>query len=953
MRSTDLLGLYVRGLCSLLGARVVSVYVPDSAVGPDLAHDGAQAPVPELADLTHAARFLEDIEPEVWKLRDVRPGLSGIEVPSLAGDGRLIGIFSGLPNRLPDRRLAKLEAVEPGLAHGPELWLGLRLEDDDATAPLVRLPPRPDRPQALEAPWAWLLGFAGVLARYSRRVSQILDDPVTGLPSRAEFQVDLERALDAGLEDERPLTLLMINPNDFNALNDRMNRVDVDQVVREIADRLRACHRRSDQVARYGSVVFTSILGGADRSEGLRRAEEMLEQLHGRPYFGGAVNLRFSLGVASFEPGDQDVRTALDLIRRADTALSAAKRDGGGIGTWEVGADEETGYHDRLTGIFTGSLAKDYRNMAVLSDTISVLAVASEPQALAAEVVKGLYAAMKPERVGLFEWPTDEPQMRYGLTRSSVSGPPAIGFVIDDRERQLVIAARNRRRTMESVRGEGAEERLDLAIPLLAGDASLGVLYLSGRVRATSFDSSDLVFLEALATQVALALDRARLTESQRKREEQERLRLLAEVAELRTALQRTQIIYRSRPMEALLDKVRRVAPTDATVLITGESGTGKELFARALHQLSPRRDQPFVVVDCGAIPTTLLESELFGHEKGAFTGAQAKQLGRLVQADKGTVLLDEIGELPLEAQSRFLRFVQEKYVSPVGGRTGRTVDVRVIAATNRDLQGEVAAGRFRADFYHRLNVVRLEIPPLRERTDDVLHLAQHFCTMYALMYGRPVLSFSPEAEAAVLEHPWPGNVRELQNRVMRAMILAQGEALSSSDLGFADGGLLTDVPAAVPEAEVADVPADEAWPGLREALGRQVKQALEGRQPLAPLGRWLADDLVLEADRLGGGMASSAAALLGMPVTTFRRRLASSQAQAGAGWAPRPPSWPGVRSRLAAVLRCGEPPGRNLLKQVLQLLDEEVAAHAPGDAQVGAALMGVTLPTFRRRRGR
>src|SRR5262249_23728437 len=160
-----------------------------------------------------------------------------------------------------------------------------RLEDDAETEPLVRLPPRPDQPRALEAPWAWLLGFAGVLARHSRRVSQILDDPVTGLPARAEFQVDLERAVDASLEDERPLTLLMINPNDFNALNDRMSREDADQVVREVAERLRACHRRSDQVARYGSVVFTSILGGADRAEGVRRASEILEQLHGRPYF--------------------------------------------------------------------------------------------------------------------------------------------------------------------------------------------------------------------------------------------------------------------------------------------------------------------------------------------------------------------------------------------------------------------------------------------------------------------------------------------------------------------------------------------------------------------------------------------------------------------------------------------------------------------------------------------
>jgi transcriptional regulator with GAF, ATPase, and Fis domain len=570
---------------------------------------------------------------------------------------------------------------------------------------------------------------------------------------------------------------------------------------------------------------------------------------------------------------------------------------------------------------------------------------------------------MKPERVGLFEWGTGEaPQLIYGVVRG---GPAAAvmqqTLVVGEGERRFIEAARRRRQPLETRDGAGAEEVLGFAVPLRAGEDVLGVLYLSGRAGSMAVDSSDLVFLEALATQVALALDRARLSERQRRQQEQERLRLRAEVDELRSALKRTEIIYRSGQMEALLDRVRRVAPTDATVLISGESGTGKEVFARAIHELSPRRERPFVVVDCGAIPTTLIESELFGHEKGAFTGAQQRQPGRLVQADRGTVLLDEIGELPLEAQSRLLRFVQDKYVTPVGGRAGRTVDVRVLAATNRELLAEVDAGRFRADLYHRLNVVRLEIPPLRGRADDVRHLAQHFCKMYSLIYGRPLFSFSPEAESAILRYTWPGNVRELQNRVMRAVILGQGSTLTPSDLGLGEGvPAPASLPAAASPAAAVSATAPEAppwpagadpWAALRMALRRQVQQALAGPKPLAPLGRWLDEDLVLEANAVGGGVASRGAALLKMPVTTFRRRLEASLARTGAGWSsPRPASWPEVRAALSGLVALAHDGRQDLTERVPQVLVEEVLLLLPDTPRQGAALLGVSMPTFRRR---
>src|SRR5262245_35779660 len=240
-----------------------------------------------------------------------------------------------------------------------------------------------------------------------------------------------------------------------------------------------------------------------------------------------------------------------------------------------------------------------------------------------------------------------------------------------------------------------------------------------------------------------------------------ERQRLRRELNDLRRALQQTRLVSVAPAMEALLDTVRRAAHSDATLLVTGESGTGKELIARTVHELSPRRSRPFVIVDCSAIATSIVDSELFGHEKGAYTGAERQRPGRVAEADAGTLFLDEIGELPLEAQAKLLRFVQEKQFTPVGGTHPRSVDVRIIAATNRNLAAEVAQGRFREDLYHRLNVVTLRVPPLRERPEDILPLADHFLGTYAVQYQRPRRLLGIEARRALLNHSWPGNVRE------------------------------------------------------------------------------------------------------------------------------------------------------------------------------------------------
>jgi two-component system response regulator AtoC len=242
-------------------------------------------------------------------------------------------------------------------------------------------------------------------------------------------------------------------------------------------------------------------------------------------------------------------------------------------------------------------------------------------------------------------------------------------------------------------------------------------------------------------------------------------------------------IIAKSPKMQQVIEVIKVVAKSNATVLITGETGTGKELVARAIHSQSHRHDKPFVAVSCAALPESLLESELFGHEKGSFTGAYAQKKGKFEVANLGTLFLDEIGEMSANIQVHLLRVLEEKEFNRVGGNEPIKVDVRVISATNRDMKEAIAKGQFREDLYYRLNVVNIELPPLRERVEDIPLLAQHFLKRFALENQKEITSFSPEGTDFLLRHQWPGNVRELENSIERAVILAQNPFIEVSDL--------------------------------------------------------------------------------------------------------------------------------------------------------------------------
>jgi DNA-binding NtrC family response regulator len=305
--------------------------------------------------------------------------------------------------------------------------------------------------------------------------------------------------------------------------------------------------------------------------------------------------------------------------------------------------------------------------------------------------------------------------------------------------------------------------------------------------------------------------------------------------------------------MKQTVSLADQIAASDASILITGESGVGKEVLARYVHKKSKRKDKPFIAVNCAAIPENLLESELFGHEKGAFTGAIARRIGKFEEADGGTLLLDEISEMDLRLQSKLLRALQERVIDRVGGREPVAVNIRVLATSNRDLSQLVRAGEFREDLLYRLNVVNLRIPPLRERKDDIAALAHHFIEKYARANDRPARRLSKEALAQVLSHVWPGNVRELENAMHRAVLLANGVEIGADAIRAPDGAPVT-------SRDYTGSAIEAAQAAARNLVGRTVAEVEQ--------------DLILETLTHCLGNRTHAAHILGISIRTLRNKL-------------------------------------------------------------------------------
>jgi formate hydrogenlyase transcriptional activator len=389
--------------------------------------------------------------------------------------------------------------------------------------------------------------------------------------------------------------------------------------------------------------------------------------------------------------------------------------------------------------------------------------------------------------------------------------------------------------------------------PLITPGRVLGTLNLGSRAD-NFFTGADLQYFSQAAGQVALALDNA-LSYT---RIEELNARLAEEKVyledEIRTDNRFEEIVGQSHALKAVLRQVETVAPTDSTVLIYGETGTGKELMARAIHDLSSRRQGTFVKLNCAAIPTGLLESEMFGHEKGAFTGAIAQRIGRFELAHRGSMFLDEVGEIPLELQTKLLRVLQEREFERLGSSRTLRTDARLVAATNRDLTALVEDRQFRADLFYRLNVFPITVPPLRERRDDIPLLVRYFVQQYARRMNRRIATIPSETLSALTRYHWPGNIRELQNFIERAVILTRGTTLEAP---------VRELKRAAPKAQTEAAPSGVVT--LAEAEKDAILRALEE-----------------SGGRVGG--EQGAAARLGMKRTTLQAKMRKLGIESGRG---------------------------------------------------------------------
>jgi len=421
------------------------------------------------------------------------------------------------------------------------------------------------------------------------------------------------------------------------------------------------------------------------------------------------------------------------------------------------------------------------RNLNALLKISRVVHAIRDLEELQAQLLDLIFEVVPAGRgaILLSDGPAQEFNCLYARTRHA--GQPQLVRVSRTIARQVIkenvailgvdVAASGALRDVESL--AVAEVRSLLCVPLSVFDRTIGCIYVDNTSAANRFNEDHLQLMAAVAGISAVALDNARRLQWL----EQENQRLTTEVR------QEQNLVGDSPRMKEVFHFVARVAPTDATVLVEGESGTGKELAARALHRNSPRASKPFVAINCAAIPETLLESELFGYEKGAFTGAAAQKKGRLEAAEGGVIFLDEIGELAPALQVKLLRVLHEREVERVGGTHPIKIDIRLVAATNRNLQDAVRTGQFRQDLFYRLNVMRLTMPPLRERRDDIPMLTRHFVQKFATRCRVKVKPVSREAMAALVHYEWPGNVRELENAVERALVMGSSDTVLLEDL--------------------------------------------------------------------------------------------------------------------------------------------------------------------------
>jgi diguanylate cyclase (GGDEF)-like protein/PAS domain S-box-containing protein len=755
-----------------------------------------------------------------------------------------------------------------------------------------------------------------------------LRDPVENLPEPSEL-------LDMGLPDsEYSFVLLLISPDNIGQVNSDLGRDAGDQVMQKIASQLNKSLRSTDLASLYAGAIFCANLPYTSLDEGKKIAETVLNDLSEQTFLNGTVSLEFSIGVAHCDPHDLQ-NSPLELFRRANWALNVAKESGGKkVVIWRPNVEIElVGNLDRRSGMFSSDVSRDYRNMLLLWNTMNIVGKSANLAEWRDRLLSHLRISFELDTVALIAWEDESVRVLANKTDDAVDRefpdlPP---------EHEKLISEMFRSPQQPQVRFIESLENSTYFIPV-SREKIFRMLYL---VSSRDVREKDLSFIKTLADYFSGSLESG--------------LNSSYNVKEVADEIVDGQIVYKSLQMESLLEHIRLVAPTDATVLISGESGTGKELLAKTIHAQSPRSEQPMITVDCGAVVESLIESELFGHVKGAFTGAQKASPGRLKEAHGGTVFLDEIGELSLDLQVKLLRFVQDKQFVAVGGTQYETVDTRVIAATNRDLKELVRQGRFREDLYYRLNVFTVQSPPLRDRPEDILLLARHYLRLNSEKYEKQITGFTPDAEIALQEYAWPGNIRELINIMIRSVILCQNDQISTIHLGLFPEKSTLEVAGASKESpdNTQTVPGqgsqvtESVEVNLAKEFNALIRTCLD-KGYTHPLGRWLEEDLILASLEVSGQVAYRAAEALSMPESTIRRKIIRIKKQYPSAVPDRPDEWLDILPLLRRIIPVARTRGVPPIDLSTQLLVVQIRAITSNISR-GAGLIGVSVPTFRR----
>lgn len=608
------------------------------------------------------------------------------------------------------------------------------------------------------------------------------ETPARPIPVALEDEILLARSTDT------PLSLVLICVQNHRALDEGEGAEAVQASLRES---LRGALRTFDRLEEWGAGEFLVSVPHTAPADAEAVAKKAEEALRARP---GPVPPTTRVGILGFPAHASEPR---ELMKKAE-ALWAVLRaeEGPGLVTGEPALEGPPVVQQ--PGIFTGDLSTDARNVEMLLETIAAVTSPVDMDILYERVLDMIIEMTGAER-GILMLLGEGGELERAAARLAGQAPlreelmlstSTIDRVLETGEAVFVpdvLSEKDRRLISDSI--QELNLRFILCAPLQVKEKSFGIIYLDSQIENQTFYRTNLTFFEAIVKQVSIAIENARLLEEARRAEERKRIALEEENRRLRERLGPSRAIVGECPqMQQVFNTVRKMAKTDVTVLIYGESGTGKEAIASSIHKISARKARPFQIIDCGAIPEPLLESELFGHRKGAFTGAYESRKGKFELADGGTIFLDEISDMPLSLQMKLLRVLQEKDIEQVGGSTRKKVDVRIIAATNRKLEDLVREKAFRSDLYYRLNVVTIELPPLRDRGDDILLLANYFLARFAKEQGKEIRGFAKSAKKILVEHAWPGNVREMEHRVQRAVIMTEEALITPKDLELAEG---------------------------------------------------------------------------------------------------------------------------------------------------------------------